>query len=365
MGCCGRVVCISGGITQYQKWGRSMSKKIDAGINAVKAIRDLLQIDDEWAVDTKRGFTWWSYRLAQHVVADPPQKWEDGMETSAVRIWTEILRDIDLTQENIDAVQALNIEETMSALVIDPKTRTLNACCTVLFHNENAPELTPITSMAAIIQNCEAHAIAQTLAGVFGGSTAESQHPKSGERPESDEMLLIEQNLGLGIPEAATTFAGDLIGVVPEFAMSHGLFAMGGDDACTLEVPYTSSQPSMMSMLDGSPVGSALAQMGTDEDHPRIGSGVLFRLALPRPFDSPEVAASAANDLNHHFATVESGATFLGAWCVDPTSNGASIIYTSFYPDVLARPGILQNAAFQLARLSQVSQEFFGDEWTG
>ena len=342
-----------------------MSKKIDAGINAVKAIRDLLQIDDEWAVDTKRGFTWWSYRLAQHVVADPPQKWEDGMETSAVRIWTEILRDVDLTQENIDAVQALNIAETMSALVIDPKTRTLNACCTVLFHNENAPELTPITGMAAIIQNCEAHAIAQTLAGVLGVSTAESQHPKSGERPEADEMLSIEQNLGLGIPEAATTFAGDLIGVVPEFAMSHGLFAMGGDDACTLEVPYTGSQPSMMSMLDGSPVGSALAQMGTDEDHPRIGSGVHFRLALPHLFDSPGDAATSANDLNHHFAMIESDATFLGAWCVDPTSNEASIIYTSFYPDVLARPGVLQNAAFQLARLSQVSREFFGDEWTG
>ena len=45
----GHEACISGGITQYQKWGRSMSKKIDAGINAVKAIRDLLQIDDEWA----------------------------------------------------------------------------------------------------------------------------------------------------------------------------------------------------------------------------------------------------------------------------------------------------------------------------
>ena len=98
-----------------------MSKKIDAGINAVKAIRDLLQIDDEWAVDTKRGFTWWSYRLAQHVVADSPQKWKGGIETSAVRIWTEILRDVDLTQENLDAVQALNIEETMSALVIDPR----------------------------------------------------------------------------------------------------------------------------------------------------------------------------------------------------------------------------------------------------
>ncbi|MBJ7283392.1 MAG: hypothetical protein JHD40_09850, partial [Acidimicrobiia bacterium] len=186
-----------------------------------------------------------------------------------------------------------------------------------------------------------------------------------GERPEADDMLLIQRDLGLGIPEAATTFAGDLIGVVPEFAMSHGLFAMGGDDACTLEVPYTGSQPSMMSMLDGSPVGSALAQMGTDEDHPRIGSGVHFRLALPRPFDSSEDAATAANDLNHHFATVESDATFLGAWCADPTSNEASIVYTSFYPDVLARPGILENAAFQLARMAQVSREFFGDEWTG
>jgi len=31
------------------EWGRHMARKIDAGINAVQAIRDLLQIDDEWA----------------------------------------------------------------------------------------------------------------------------------------------------------------------------------------------------------------------------------------------------------------------------------------------------------------------------
>ena len=62
----------------------------DVGLRLVDSLYKQLQIDDEWAVRRERGFTWWSYRLAQHVEVSAPV-WSGDRHVCAVRIWTEIV----------------------------------------------------------------------------------------------------------------------------------------------------------------------------------------------------------------------------------------------------------------------------------
>lgn len=45
----------------------------DIGLRLLDSLYEQLMIDDEWAVRRERGFTWWSYRLAQHIEVSPPE----------------------------------------------------------------------------------------------------------------------------------------------------------------------------------------------------------------------------------------------------------------------------------------------------
>lgn len=44
----------------------------DIGLQMLDSLVDQMMIDEEWSVRRERGFTWWSYRLAQHVEVSPP-----------------------------------------------------------------------------------------------------------------------------------------------------------------------------------------------------------------------------------------------------------------------------------------------------
>ena len=61
----------------------------DVGLEALDRIFDMLQIDEEWSVRRQRGFTWWSYRLAQHIDATEPWQ-DDEFQLSRIRIRTEL-----------------------------------------------------------------------------------------------------------------------------------------------------------------------------------------------------------------------------------------------------------------------------------
>ena len=66
----------------------------DIGVRLLDSLYEQLMIDDEWAVRRERGFTWWSYRLAQHVEVGPPQ-WSVDRYVCSVRIWTDVVIGVD------------------------------------------------------------------------------------------------------------------------------------------------------------------------------------------------------------------------------------------------------------------------------
>jgi len=61
----------------------------DVGQQAIDRIFKILQIDEEWSIRRPWGFTWWSYRLAQHIDATPPWQ-DDEYQLSRIRIGTEL-----------------------------------------------------------------------------------------------------------------------------------------------------------------------------------------------------------------------------------------------------------------------------------
>ena len=44
----------------------------DHGIQLVQKIFKDMNIDDEWSVETDRGFTWWGLQYAQRIWAEQP-----------------------------------------------------------------------------------------------------------------------------------------------------------------------------------------------------------------------------------------------------------------------------------------------------
>ncbi|MEI6793524.1 MAG: hypothetical protein WCK97_09890, partial [Actinomycetes bacterium] len=73
-------------------------------------------IDDRWAVRRERGFTWWAYRLAQHVEVGAPA-WSEDRYICTVRIWTEVVRDVDPSTDPASVLAAVNPLAQLSALV--------------------------------------------------------------------------------------------------------------------------------------------------------------------------------------------------------------------------------------------------------
>src|SRR5437588_1180429 len=79
--------------------------KPDVGLEAVERLYKQMQIDQPWSTREERGFTWWGYRLAQHVTAEEPVS-EGQRICSTVRISTDVVRDV---RGSGDAAAALTI----------------------------------------------------------------------------------------------------------------------------------------------------------------------------------------------------------------------------------------------------------------
>jgi hypothetical protein len=135
----------------------------DLGLWLIAELYQRLFIDDEWAVRRPRGFTWWSYRLAQHVDAEPVVI-RGGRPTCMVRIWTELVNNVDPERDPALVVTVPNMQATLSAVVWDPDRRTLVDHCSYLVDEDNAVAARWVLPVAAVLQNTAAHSRAHALA---------------------------------------------------------------------------------------------------------------------------------------------------------------------------------------------------------
>lgn len=321
----------------------------DIGLWLIAELYERLFIDDEWSVRRPRGFTWWSYRLAQHVEAEPVII-RGGRPTWMLRVWTEVVNGVDPSRDPAGVLAPVNMQATLSALVWDPQKRTLADHCSYLVDEDNAIAARWILPIAAILQNTAAHSRAHALAEAVSGHPAVTIHPNSGPRPAADELLTAPQAVIVPDPHQRSTFPDTLDDELATAVAEYGVAGCIDGDELTCELPFNGARP--LALLTGdSPVETSLLEVFADLDHPQFGAGALMALSLPVTLD-PSRVASAANHLN----LAEAGGsptyagTLLGAWCPDPRAADR-LAFNTFLPTVLGKPGFIDRLiAFEMVR---------------
>jgi hypothetical protein len=344
----------AGGLNPDRRMKRTVEAR-DVGLEAVEAIFNLLQIDEEWSVRRPRGFTWWSYRLAQHVDATEP--WEDDeFQLSRIRIRTEVVNSVDAAARPEKFLALANAQETLSAVVWDPQEGAITECCTGIVHQENVGWLSRMLATAAIIQNNAAHGRAQGLARVCGGVPAASNHPVSGERPEPDGMLGAPGQMAEEAKGAGRSFVGPLCSNLSDFLPGYELLGFSDDENFSCELPFVGRTPVAAKVALDLPGKSdrpetSLLRIYPDVEHPNYGAGALVTLLLPLIFD-PDQIPGLVNNLNLAEARSNTHSNLLGAWCPDPTNEEQNTVaFTAFLPAILAEPTMLENqVVFQAVR---------------
>ncbi|OBB45429.1 hypothetical protein [Mycobacterium sp. 852002-51961_SCH5331710] len=316
----------------------------DVGLDMIESIYQQLMIDDRWAVRTERGFTWWGYRLAQHVEVGHAVRSGD-LDVYQLRIWTEVARNVSAEADVAALVTPANFHQSMNALVWDPASATIRECCTAVVHRENIGWLGKIVATAAILQNVAAHTRAHAIAEVCRGEPAASDHPSSGHRAEMDDILNVPQALIIPAGAEPSKYEGRLSEGLGDFAARMGWVGNSDATGVVFEVPFTGNRPLFMQDRNAPDVAleTALVQIFTDQPHPEAGNGALTVMQLPISPGS-EHAAALANELNLIESQGDLRAPLLGAWCPDIFSkDGNGLAFCSFLPNLIARPGLLEN----------------------
>jgi hypothetical protein len=333
----------------------------DVGLRLVDSLYEQLQIDDEWAVRRERGFTWWSYRLAQHVEVSPPV-WSGDRHVCAVRIWTEIVRDVDTATGPAAVLGRLNAYALLSALVWDEADASITEWSTAVVHDENVDWLSKVLATAAVWQNSSAHSRAHPLATLSGGMPAVSEHPSSGERPEMDGMLGVPDEVVKPQGALPSRFVGAKIAGVADFLREMNFAGTADDTGLTCEVPFTGDTPSI-ALEPGQSRQTALVQLFAEVSHPDAGSGVLCLMRLPYEAD-PQTVAAQANWLNAQEAQANTGTQLLGAWCLHPQSE-TTLAFCCFVPNLLSEVMAVENLVAYLAGHSRFAAENLGQVGQG
>lgn len=308
-----------------------------------------LQVDEPWSVKLKNGFTWWAARNAQHVEVIGKEAGPDGMVGYFVRVKTEFIRDVTLTDQALAGINLLMSTATTAGPVYDPKARTLSLSSLVRVHEEIRGWMSPLIGVAALQQIADAHLIAPQIKGMMGGSLAESGHPVNGFRPEPDELAVGFVRLLFETGERPTAWsAREFQQAVDQYMQGPpSLLATGGGNGLTVEFPYGDE--------------SSLCRMMGDQPHPRIGNGLFLLQSFPVGKKSDSEGTKLALELNAEELDRKPSGYGFGSYCY----RDGCINFTGFLPNLCYQPGLLPNLyAASAVRARAMALRFMGDDWT-
>lgn len=325
----------------------------DVGLRLLDSLYEQMMIDDQWAVRRERGFTWWAFRVAQHVEVGTPVAWGE-VTVCPVRIWTEVVRDVDPATAPATVVGRLNTYATFSALVWNEDEATITECCTAVVTDENIDWLSKLLATAAVLQNTASHSRAHGLAGLTGGTPAGSNHPASGERPAMDDLLQVPERVVMVEGAEPSRFGEEKFAGVGDFLREMNFLGFVDESGLTCEVPFTGTTP-IAALEEGQQPQTSLVQMLSAAPHPEAGNGLLCLMRLPYAADPAEVAA-LANMLNATEAQGNTNTMLLGAWCPQPNSD-TTLAFCSFVPNLVHTWVLVENLVSYFAAHSMFAAE--------
>ncbi|MGI9125587.1 MAG: hypothetical protein ACR2JM_12670, partial [Mycobacterium sp.] len=202
--------------------------------------REQLQVDDEWAVRTPTGFTWWADQNAQRIEIIGQETAPDGEVAYLIGVRTEMVTGLELTDAALHTINEGPMRcAALAGPVYDPETTTLSLCSLARVYDGMDDWMRIAISSAAVLQLAECRLLGPNLATELGIQPAVSAHLDSGIRGEPDEMV-----------NAAMVFVGEGKGPcnwpAQEFvdAVAHymqqppSLGASTGGLGLTVEFPY-------------------------------------------------------------------------------------------------------------------------------
>jgi hypothetical protein len=320
----------------------------DPGMEAVKAIYEGLQIDAEWSVWHERGFSWWGKDYRQRVWADTGVD-DDGIVIYRLHARTDLVRDVRDTTRALQGMNAFNMLNVLSALVLDPDERRIEYAASAWIHEGNVGWMSKLFQFVVAIQAAHATAQGDLFADVIDATPDTSRHPVNGSRPDLDDMLMLNEQIVVPAGAEPSAWAGgemlDCLGLLQgsEFTV----LATGDVGGISLERPFLER--------------TSLLQVSTTQPHPALGNGMLIRLSLPLTISEAD-AGQWANELNRRELNSMTGAHFFGSWVVaDSTPT-----FVGFFPNALMFSGglllnILTSAGI---RGRWVATDIYGDDWT-
>ena len=305
-----------------------------------------LRIDEQWSYLLPTGFTWWADQYAQTVEFIGEQTGPSGESGYLLCVRTELLRDLDLTEDALDVINALPMRAaSLAGPVYDVAARRLDLWSVVRVTDDNGGWLRFLLAAAAVTQIAEAQLLAPVLAEATGAQPATSEHPESGVRPVAD-----------GIASAA------------------GMFVTSGDEPCA----WTDAEFRDAVDNPGPPVVTASAQgrrftaefpfgdktsqcriLG-EQAHPLYGNGLLVLQSFPVDAPSESAGVKLALSLNAADLTVKPSGYGLGSYVY---ADGM-IHFSGFVPTALHKSGLLRALVTSCAARAQVmAARFVERQW--
>lgn len=308
-----------------------------------------LQVDDEWAVRTPNGFTWWAAGNAQTVEVLDAETSPDGLTGYPVRIRTEMVSGLELTDEVLaDLNEGPMRFASLSGPVYDPDTKTLSLCTLARVHDEIAPWMGMLLSTAAVLQLDEAHTFGERLAEDHGAHLAISGHPDRGVRQIPDEMIhAAAQVFSAENREPLQLQESDFEDAVTQHMMKPpSLGASAGGLGLTVEFPYGDA--------------SSLCRFIGDVEHPLYGNGLLIVQQFPYPLPSEADGVRLALEFNRTDLTENPAGYGFGSYLY----TDDMICFSSFMPNLLLREGILPSLYYSCAtRAFSMAIRLLGEGW--
>lgn len=312
------------------------SSTFDLGQQTLKMYRKLMSIDDAWLEPQERGFSWWSGPLAQQVWASPPWQDQEG-DIFQLVAETDICTG-GTTEDLATALDGVMGLVPLSCIVRDRETGTLRLRCSVVLHTAVAPRLQKLFCHAASLQQSLAYQIAPILTEKLGSHPAVSDHPKSGRRPDFDEMANIASNLFQPMGErpsawndrsehAAVASSLSALGVIATTDHPMGQLCVG------LGVGDTQGPPP-------GAVGPAMLVLHAEEELPFVGKGAAIVLIQPPGFAKTQPPPTSL-DLNGWETAEPDHPHVLGSWAGSPSETSGDFFHTCFLPNAVYAPGLL------------------------
>jgi len=306
-----------------------------------------LQVDEDWAVKTPNGFTWWAAGNAQTVEILDREAGPDGMTGYLVGVRTEMLADLELTDA---AVAELNEGPmrfaSMSGPVYDAAAGTVSLCSLARVHDEIGSWMGILLSSAAVLQLGEAQIFGPKLAEALGARPAVSGHPDRGVREEPDDMAFAARMFVETGTEPLRLSEKDFDDAVADFMMRPpSVGASGGGLGLTVEFPYGDA--------------SSLCQFIGEQSHPLYGNGLLIVQRFPHPMPAEDGGRLALDFNRADLAETPAGYGF-GSYVY----TDEMICFNGFIPNALLQAGLLPSLYYSCAaRASSMSARLLGREW--